>query len=44
MREIFVTRLDQTLMKYSLKLLAIDMFSVRSVPYFVNELGKVAVE
>ena len=44
MGEIFSASLDPTLMKYSLKLLAIIIFSVTSVPFFVTVLGKVAVE
>ena len=44
MGEIFSASLDPTLMKYSLKLLTIFIFSVTSVPFFVNVLGKVAVE
>ena len=44
MGTIFATSLDPTLMKYSLKLLVIFIFSVTSFPFFVNVLDKVAVE
>ena len=44
MGEIFAASLDPKLMKYCLMLLAIFIFSVTSVPFFVNVLGKVAVE